>query len=191
MLRSLCKCTSANQIKPENDRSATAEQAGSVRPIISKAFIFSGGEFQVHPLQNYAIFALRKKSEERSPGSRLSKASDTFRAREAIPSYLYIWNREEYKPETLYDGILEPQSWISIFFPKRQKTTLNYCKVLKLNKTVLKNRKKVRIIVLKLIFIDINTKITNLEKKHACQNTVAIVMSSFWHNNLSDQIVPR
>ncbi len=62
-------------------------------------------------------------------------------------------------------------------FLKLQKTAQNNCKVLKTNQIVLKNREKVKIITLKLFFIYRNTKITNLGK-HACQNTVAIVMSS-------------
>ena len=41
---------------------------------------------------------------------------------------------------------------------------------------------------LKLIFINKNTKITNLEK-NACQNAVAMVTSSFWHKNLAYQII--
>ena len=43
--------------------------------------------------------------------------------------------------------------------------------------------KEVKMIELKLIFINGNTKITNLGK-HVCQNDVAMVTSSYRHNNL-------
>ena len=35
------------------------------------------------------------------PGARFSKAPETFRARKAFCSYLYLKNREVYRPETL------------------------------------------------------------------------------------------
>ncbi len=50
-------------------------------------------------------------------------------------------------------------------FPKRPKTAKNHCKVLKINKTVLKIRKMVKVIALKLISINRNTKFTNF-----CEN---------------------
>ncbi len=76
-------------------------------------------------------------------------------------------------------------------FPKCQKTTQYYCKVHKISKTVLKNRKKVKkLIVFQLIFINRNTKITNLEK-YAYKNAVAMVMSSSCYSILSYQIIPR
>ena len=43
---------------------------------------------------------------EKFPGVRFSKAPETFRARKAIFSYLYLKNREVYLPETLYEGNL-------------------------------------------------------------------------------------
>ena len=45
-----------------------------------------------------------------------------------------------------------------------------------------------KITAIKLIAIDENTKITNLEK-HVCQNVVAMATSSFRHSNLSYQII--
>lgn len=39
-----------------------------------------------------------------SSGFHFSKAPETFRARKAIFSYLYIKNSEVYKAETLYEG---------------------------------------------------------------------------------------
>ncbi len=86
-------------------------------------------------------------------------------------------------------AILDPPFLIEIFFLKRQQTTQNYCKVLKINKIVLKTRIKLKIIALKKSFINRNTKITNLGK-HAYQNAVAMVMSSSWHNNLSAKLFP-
>ena len=40
------------------------------------------------------------------PGARFSKAPETFRARKAIFSYLYLKNREVHRPEPLYGGNL-------------------------------------------------------------------------------------
>ena len=54
-------------------------------------------------------------------------------------------------------------------FLKRQKTAQNYAQNL-YNST--KNLKEEKIVELKFIFINGNTKITNLEK-HVCQNDVA------------------
>ncbi|KAL9961307.1 hypothetical protein ACROYT_G030220 [Oculina patagonica] len=75
----------------------------------------------------------------------------------------------------------QPPSWIRHLgfriFSKRQKTAQNYWKILKTNKNVLKTRKQMKIIALKLFFINRNRKITNLGK-HACQNAVAMVTSS-------------
>ena len=50
--------------------------------------------------------------------------------------------------------------------------------------------KIVKITAFKLILINKNTKIANLEK-HVCYNAVALVTSSSRHNNLSYQIIPR
>ncbi len=60
--------------------------------------------------------------------------------------------------------------------------------VLKINKIVLKTRKKVKIIALNVFFINRNTKISNLGK-HARQNVVAMVTSSSWHSNRSNQVI--
>ena len=54
-------------------------------------------------------------------------------------------------------AILDPPSWISTIFPKHQKTAQNYWKILKIYKTVQKNLKEVKIVELKLIFINGNT----------------------------------
>ena len=75
----------------------------------------------------------------------------------------YVTSRDNYNVKTA--AILDPPSWIGFW------------KILKTNKNVLKTRKKVKIIALKLFFINRNTKITNLGK-HACQNAVAMVTSS-------------
>ena len=84
----------------------------------------------------------------------------------------------------------QPPSWISKFFQnirKPPKITEKYSKSIKQCK---KNLKEVKIVELKLIFINGNTKITNLEK-HVCQNDVAMVTSSSRHNNLSYQFISR
>ena len=64
---------------------------------------------------------------------------------------------------------------------KYSKSTIRQCK---------KILKEVKIVELKLIFINGNTKITNL-KKHACQNDVAMVTSISRHNIISYQFIPR
>ena len=40
------------------------------------------------------------------PGASFLKAPETFRARKTIFCYLYLKNREAYRPETLYEGNL-------------------------------------------------------------------------------------
>ena len=72
---------------------------------------------------------------------------------------------------------MDPPSWISKFFQnvgKPSKITEKYSKSVKQCKKK-KSLKEVKIVEFKLIFINGNTKITNLEK-HVCQNDVAMVM---------------
>ncbi len=88
----------------------------------------------------------------------------------------------------------QPASWIchlrfQKFFnnaKKPPKITAKNTKSIKLWLKTVKGEK----ITLQLIHINRNTKITNLGK-HACQNAVAMVISSSWYNNLSYQIISR
>ena len=50
------------------------------------------------------------------PGSRFSKAPENFQARKANFSYLYLKNREVYRPETSHEGNLELNSSVIIRF---------------------------------------------------------------------------
>ena len=51
-----------------------------------------------------ALFGLERLREMKSAGGCFSKVSETFLARKTIFSYLYLKNREVYRPETLYEG---------------------------------------------------------------------------------------
>ena len=55
-----------------------------------------GGEVRTHPSHPHPC----------GPGARFSKAPETFRARKAILSCLYLKSRVVYRPETLYEGNL-------------------------------------------------------------------------------------
>ena len=66
----------------------------------------------------------------------------------------------------------------------------NYWKVPKNNEIVQKKTFKGENNYIKFIFINKNTKITNL-KKHVCQNAVALALSSYRQYNLPHQIILR